>query len=76
MNVDNEIEDTLTRLKEASCLDLIDQYSKDLERLKDINGTLKAFDVLFDITFKNYSSIIDFEKAKKEYLDINFWEEK
>lgn len=41
----------------------------DIEVFKSVIESLKDYKRLFDITYKQYNSIEEFEKAKKEFTD-------
>lgn len=56
-------------------------YSVELDKLYSENNTLKNklkeyeqnYDALFELCFGNFSSIDDFEKAKKDFLENTEW---
>lgn len=64
----------VVRVKELTCLD----SAKDIEMIDNLKETLvemdyleEKYDQLFNICFGQYSSIEDFEKAKKEFIEEN-----
>jgi hypothetical protein len=45
-----------------------------VEKLREFSDQALQYDELFDITFRQYSSIDDFEKAKKDFIEENYYE--